>query len=53
VPAARLHLSIRALARNQFIVDTLGPSLWEGAETITHGPAGRCVVESSRQAPSS
>jgi predicted secreted hydrolase len=51
VPAAHLNLSIRARARNQFIVNTLVPSFWEGAETITHGPTGRCIVESSRQAP--
>jgi hypothetical protein len=51
VPAGRLHLRIRALARDQFIVNTLVPSFWEGAATITRGAPGRCIVESSRQAP--
>ena len=52
VPSAHLDLSLHALARDQFVVNALVPSFWEGAETITHGPAGRCIVESSRQAPS-
>ena len=49
VPAARLTLTLRSLARNQFIVNTFVPSFWEGAAAVTHGPAGRCIVESSRQ----
>jgi predicted secreted hydrolase len=49
VPAARLNLAVRSLASNQFITMTFVPSFWEGAAAITRGPAGNCIVESTRE----
>lgn len=51
VPAAKLDVTLRALARNQFIVNRFVPSFWEGAAAITTGSAGGCIVESARQSP--
>ena len=48
VPGAGLRLTVRSLARHQYIVNQLLPSFWEGAAAITAGPAGSCIVESSR-----
>jgi predicted secreted hydrolase len=49
IPAAHLKLSLRSLAANQFIWMAFVPSFWEGAAAITRGPAGSCVVESTRE----
>jgi predicted secreted hydrolase len=49
IPAAHLKLSLRSQAANQFIWMAFVPSFWEGAAAITHGPAGSCVVESTRE----
>lgn len=49
VPAAHLKLSVRSQAANQFIQMVFVPSFWEGAAAITHGRAGSCVVESTRE----
>lgn len=49
VPNARLKLSLRSLAANQFVWMRFVPSFWEGAAAITHGPAGSCIVESTRE----
>jgi predicted secreted hydrolase len=49
VRSAGIGITLRALARHQFIVNTMVPSFWEGAATITRGSPGRCIVESSRQ----
>ena len=49
IPAAHVKLSLRSLAANQFIWMAFLPSFWEGAAAITHGPPGRCVVESTRE----
>jgi predicted secreted hydrolase len=49
IPAAHLKLSLRSLAANQFIWMAFVPGFWEGAAAITHGPPGRCVVESTRE----
>jgi predicted secreted hydrolase len=49
VPSAHLELSLRSLAANQFISMEFVPGFWEGAAAITHGPPGRCVVESTRE----
>jgi predicted secreted hydrolase len=49
IPAAHLTLGLRSLAANQFIPMAFVPSFWEGAAAITHGPAGSCVVESTRE----
>lgn len=49
VPAAHLKLSLRSLVANQFISMEFVPSFWEGAAAITHGAAGSCVVESTRE----
>jgi predicted secreted hydrolase len=51
VPALKLTLKLRSRARHQYIVNKLIPSFWEGAAAITSGPAGSCIVESSREAP--
>jgi predicted secreted hydrolase len=48
VPGARLYLTVRSLARHQYIANRALPSFWEGAATVTSGPAGSCIVESSR-----
>jgi predicted secreted hydrolase len=49
VPGAGLRLTIRARARHQYIHNTLVPSFWEGAAEVIAGPAGGCIVESSRE----
>jgi predicted secreted hydrolase len=49
IPAAHLRLGLRSLAANQFIWMSFVPSFWEGAAAITQGPAGSCVVESTRE----
>jgi predicted secreted hydrolase len=49
VPRARLDLTIRTLARNQFIRNDLVPSFWEGAAEVVRGPRGLCFVENSRE----
>lgn len=49
VPALKLTLTLRSLARHQFIVNQLIPSFWEGAAAITSGLPGSCIVESSRE----
>ncbi|MGZ4197163.1 MAG: lipocalin-like domain-containing protein [Solirubrobacteraceae bacterium] len=49
IPADHLKLSLRSLAANQFIAMEFVPSFWEGAAAITHGPAGSCAVESTRE----
>jgi predicted secreted hydrolase len=49
VPSAHLSLGLRSLAANQFIWMSFVPSFWEGAASVTHGPPGSCVVESTRE----
>jgi predicted secreted hydrolase len=49
IPTAHLKLSLRSLAAHQFIPMSFVPSFWEGAAAITRGPAGTCVVESTRE----
>jgi predicted secreted hydrolase len=49
IPAARLKLSLRSLAANQFIPMSFVPSFWEGAAAITNGSTGSCAVESTRE----
>ena len=51
VPALKLTLTLRSRARHQYIVNQLIPSFWEGAATISSGPPGSCIVESSREIP--
>jgi predicted secreted hydrolase len=51
VPELKLTLGLRSRARHQYILNRLIPSFWEGAATITSGPPGSCIVESSRQVP--
>ena len=41
--------TLRALARNQMILNQFVPSFWEGPAAITRGASGRCIVESSRE----
>lgn len=50
VPSAGIELTVRARARNQFIVNRYVPSFWEGAAAVTNGRPGGCIVESSREA---
>ena len=49
IPALNLSFTLRSRARHQYIANQLLPSFWEGAAAITNGPAGDCIVESSRQ----
>ena len=49
VPAARIDVTLRTLARNQFIRNQLVPSFWEGAATVTRGDRALCFVENSRE----
>lgn len=49
IPALKLSLTVRSRARNQYIANQLLPGFWEGAEAITSGPPGNCIVESSHQ----
>jgi len=51
VPSAGLDLTLRALARDQFVANRFVPSFWEGAAEIVRGPRGACTVESSREVP--
>jgi predicted secreted hydrolase len=44
-----LDLTLRTLARNQFIRNQFVLSFWEGAATLTRGPRGLCFVEDSRE----
>ncbi len=50
VATAPIDVTLKARARNQFIVNQFLPSFWEGAASITHGRPGGCIVESSREA---
>lgn len=47
--AGGLTLSLRSLTAHGFITNTVVPSFWEAPAAITHGPAGGCIVESSRE----
>ncbi len=49
VPAVGLHLTLRSRARDQYIHNTFVASFWEGAAEVVVGPAGGCIVESSRE----
>jgi predicted secreted hydrolase len=49
VPSFRIDITLRALARQQFIANSYVPSFWEGAATITRGSPGSCIAESSRE----
>ncbi len=49
VPSSRTDITLRSLARHQFIRNLYVPSFWEGAATITSGSPGTCIVESSRE----
>ncbi|MGO9821370.1 MAG: lipocalin-like domain-containing protein [Solirubrobacteraceae bacterium] len=49
VPTNKIDITVRARARNQFIVNQFVPSFWEAASEITAGAAGTCTVESSRE----
>jgi predicted secreted hydrolase len=49
VPRARIDITLRSLARNQFIRNSIVPSFWEGAATVTRGPRALCFVEDSRE----
>jgi predicted secreted hydrolase len=51
VPSLKLRLTLRSRARHQYIANQVIPSFWEGAAAITSGPAGSCIVESSREIP--
>jgi predicted secreted hydrolase len=51
VPSSGIDITLRALARQQFIANSFVPSFWEGAATVTHGSPGGCIVESSREVP--
>ena len=47
--AGGLTLSLRSLTDHGFITNTVVPSFWEAPAAITHGAAGGCIVESSRE----
>jgi predicted secreted hydrolase len=49
VPGAGLTLRLRSLTPDGFIANTVVPSFWEAPTAITGGPAGGCIVESSRE----
>ncbi len=49
VPAVGIHLTLHARARDQYIHNTFVASFWEGAAEVVAGPAGGCIVESSRE----
>jgi predicted secreted hydrolase len=49
VPTGKIDITIRARARNQFIINQFVPNFWEAASAITTGAAGTCTVESSRE----
>jgi predicted secreted hydrolase len=49
VPGERIDITLRTLARNQFIRNQLVPSFWEGAATVTRGSPALCFVENSRE----
>jgi predicted secreted hydrolase len=48
VPAAGIAITVRARARNQFILNHYVPSFWEGAAAVTQGRPGGCIIESAR-----
>lgn len=47
--AGGLTLSLRSLTDHGFITNTVVPSFWEAPAVISQGPAGSCIVESSRE----
>ena len=49
VPGTGIDVTLRTLARNQFIRNQLVPSFWEGAATVTRGSPALCFVENSRE----
>jgi predicted secreted hydrolase len=49
VRSARVDVTLKARARNQFIANQFIPGFWEGAAAITSGPPGSCIVESTRE----
>jgi predicted secreted hydrolase len=49
IPGAGLGLRLRSLTRDGFITNAVLPSFWEAPAAITSGPAGGCIVESSRE----
>lgn len=49
VPSVHIDITLRTLARNQFIRNQLVPSFWEGAATVTRGGPALCFVENSRE----
>ena len=49
VPGAGLTLTLHSLTPHGFIANTVVPSFWEAPAAITGGPAGGCIVESSRE----
>ena len=49
VPRSKIDITVRARARNQFIINQFVPNFWEAASEITTGAAGTCTVESSRE----
>jgi predicted secreted hydrolase len=51
VPSFGIDITLRALARQQFVSNSYVPSFWEGAATVTRGSPGSCIVESSREVP--
>ena len=49
VPSARVNVTLKARASNQFIANESIPGFWEGAAAITSGAPGSCIVESTRE----
>jgi predicted secreted hydrolase len=49
VPGARLTLALHSLTPDGFIANAVLPSFWEAPAAVTGGPAGACIVESSRE----
>ena len=49
VPSAHVTVTLITRARHSFISNRLLPGFWEATTAITHGPAGACTVESTRE----
>jgi predicted secreted hydrolase len=53
VPSVHVAVKLNARARRQFISNQYIPGFWESASTITSGPPGTCIAESTRETANS
>jgi predicted secreted hydrolase len=49
LPSVHVAVTLNARAQRQFISNQYIPGFWEAASTITSGPPGTCIAESTRE----